>query len=98
MASVALVACDLAQPVSDVQTPRIRPSNLNTPQVRPTSQASAELRSYLVQVQAAQLGQGLLRQDGGGTDTPFTADMLARNFERIVFFNIPKSLHAFPKT
>lgn len=87
LAGVALVACDLAQPVSGVKTPRIRPSGLATPQVRPTSQASAELRSYLVQVQAAQLSQGLLRQDGGGEDTPFTADMLARNFERIVFFN-----------
>ncbi|MDW3222728.1 MAG: DUF2927 domain-containing protein [Paracoccaceae bacterium] len=86
-AGVALVACDLAQPVAGVKTPRVRPSDLGTPQVRPTSQASAELRSYLVQVQSAQLGQGLLRQDGGGADTPFTADMLARNFERIVFFN-----------
>lgn len=60
----------------------------DTPAVmRPTSQASAELRSYLTQVQTAQLGQGLLRSDGGGPDTPYTADMLARNFEQIVFFN-----------
>lgn len=87
VAGAALVACDIAQPVAAVQTPRARPDVLVEPQLRPTSQASAELRSYLVQVQSAQLGQGLLRQDGGGTDTPFTADMLARNFEQVVFFN-----------
>ncbi|XDA99362.1 DUF2927 domain-containing protein [Sulfitobacter sp. LCG007] len=53
----------------------------------PTSQKSAELRRYFAQVQSAQLTQGLLRQDGGGPDTPFSAEMLARNFERLVFFN-----------
>ncbi|MFC6759183.1 hypothetical protein ACFQFQ_06230 [Sulfitobacter porphyrae] len=35
----------------------------------------------------AQLSQGLLRQDGGGLDTPYTASVLARNFEQIAFFN-----------
>ncbi|MEM9577444.1 MAG: DUF2927 domain-containing protein [Pseudomonadota bacterium] len=68
-------------------TPRARPAGLAIPAVRPTSEESAALRSYLVQVQSAQLSQGLLREDGGGPDTPFTADMLARNFEEIVFFN-----------
>ncbi len=87
VAGAALVACDMAQPVAAVKTPRARPTDLAETQLRPTSEASAALRSYLVQVQAAQLNQGLLREDGGGPDTPFTADMLARNFERIVFFN-----------
>ena len=54
---------------------------------KPTSQQSASLRQYLNQVQQAQLSQGLLRQDGGGADTPYTADILARNFEQIAFFN-----------
>lgn len=45
------------------------------------------MRRYFVQVQSAQLSQGLLREDGGGPDTPFTADMLAQNFEQIVFYN-----------
>lgn len=45
------------------------------------------LRQYLNQVQRAQLSQGLLRRDGGGVDTPFSADMLANNFEQIAFFN-----------
>lgn len=55
--------------------------------MRPTSEKSAALRSYLAQVESAQLSQGLLRQDGGGPDTPFSADMLARNFEQIAFYN-----------
>ena len=84
---LVLAACELAQPVVAVQNTEVRPSETGGTEVRPTSQASAELRSYLVQVQSAQLSQGLLRQDGGGPDTPFTADMLARNFERIVFYN-----------
>ncbi|OAN92735.1 hypothetical protein A8B74_18030 [Sulfitobacter geojensis] len=45
------------------------------------------LRQYFNQVEQAQRGQGLLREDGGGVDTPFTADMLARNFEQIAFYN-----------
>ena len=31
--------------------------------------------------------QGLLRRDGGGQDTPFSAGMLVRNFEQIAFYN-----------
>nr|WP_082894738.1 DUF2927 domain-containing protein [Sulfitobacter geojensis] len=54
---------------------------------KPTSQKSAMLRQYFNQVEQAQRGQGLLREDGGGVDTPFTADMLARNFEQIAFYN-----------
>lgn len=86
----ALVACDLIAPVTPVVTPRARPAKpaeLPAPVVRPTSEKSAQLRSYLNQIQGAQLSQGLLRRDGGGPDTPFHADMLARNFEQIAFYN-----------
>ena len=79
-------------PVDPVLKPLARPDRpapvAPTPTVaRPTSEASAALRSYLNQVQTAQLGQGLLRRDGGGEDTPFTSTMLARNFEQVAFFN-----------
>jgi len=90
--ALALSACSQAAvPVSPVLKPVARP-NLPVPKVppkvaRPTSQESAELRSYLNQVQNAQLGQGLLRRDGGAADTPFTNSMLARNFEKIAFYN-----------
>ncbi|WP_299144765.1 DUF2927 domain-containing protein [uncultured Tateyamaria sp.] len=90
-ALLSLAACDLFMPVEPVLTPRVRPAGLAPPPPAPvvqaTSEQSAALRSYLSQVQSSQLTAGLLRQDGGGPDTPFTADMLARNFEQIVFFN-----------
>lgn len=77
-----------------VDPPAVAPVAVPVPPVtrgdaaaRPISEESAALRSYLGQVQSAQLSQGLLRADGGGPDTPFTAAMLARNFESIVFFN-----------
>ena len=85
VALTALASCDAGLATSSV--PRARPVGLAQPVVRPTSQESAALRSYLGQVQTAQLSQGLLREDGGGPDTPYSADMLARNFEEIVFYN-----------
>ncbi len=85
-----LAACDMFAPVDPVLTPQARPAGLALPTPQPvqaTSERSAALRRYLSQVQSSQLTSGLLRQDGGGPDTPFTSDMLARNFEQIVFFN-----------
>jgi hypothetical protein len=92
--ALLLAACTPdSGPVGPVLKPVERPAMAAPPAAvppqvaRPTSQASAELRSYLNQVQGAQLGQGLLRRDGGGADTPFTKTMLARNFEQIAFYN-----------
>ena len=90
LSAAFLAACDIPAPVEPTLKPQVRPAIARAPApvvAKPTSQASAELRSYLNQVQNAQLTQGLLRRDGGGVDTPFTADMLAANFERIAFFN-----------
>lgn len=84
-ALLAVGACEMGQMTSS--TPKARPEGLADTQDLPPSTQSIELRQYFTQVQTAQLNQGLLRQDGGGPDTPFTADMLARNFERIVFYN-----------
>ncbi len=87
--AATLIGCDLAT-VEPSLKPQARPipAALPAPVVaKPTSEKSAALRSYLGQVQQAQLTQGLLRRDGGGVDTPFTADVLARNFEQIAFFN-----------
>lgn len=83
-AATLLVACEETVEASLKPQPRPAPV-ITVPQ--PTSQQSAELRQYLNQVERAQLSQGLLRQDGGGADTPYTADVLARNFEQIAFFN-----------
>lgn len=85
----ALAACGMLAPAPPSLKPQARPAAVLPPPVvaQPTSKKSAMLRSYLNEVQTAQLGQGLLREDGGGVDTPFSADILARNFEQIAFFN-----------
>jgi hypothetical protein len=85
----ALAACAVEPVVEPVAKPQARPVVVAPPPVvaKPTSQKSAKLRQYFNQVEQAQRSQGLLREDGGGVDTPFTADMLARNFEQIAFFN-----------
>lgn len=53
---------------------------------QPSAQSRA-LSTYYNHLQADLLAQGLLRTDGGGPDTPFSADILARNFETIAFFD-----------
>lgn len=90
--TLSLAACSVPAPVEPSLKPPTRPAapapQPPKPQVaQPTSEASARLRSYLGQVQTAQLSQGLLRQDGGGIDTPFTAALLERNFVQIALFN-----------
>lgn len=64
--------------------PKARPAGLDTGQPSEKSQALARFYGHM---QADFLTQGLLRADGGGPDTPFSADMLARNFERIAFYD-----------
>lgn len=87
VSSLTVAACDLLVPVEPVLTPQARPSTLSVGVPQATSEESAKLRQYLREVQSSQLTQGLLRQDGGGTDTPYTPDRLAANFEKIAFFN-----------
>ncbi|MEM6759969.1 MAG: DUF2927 domain-containing protein [Pseudomonadota bacterium] len=82
---VLLTACDM--PVAQVGTDAAQsPAPAAQTSAVPSSESQA-LRAYFSAVQASQLRQGLLRRDGGGPDTPYTATMLARNFEQIAFFN-----------
>lgn len=60
---------------------------VETPVVLPQSDESAALAVYYRRLQNDLLVQGLLRGDGGGPDTPFTDEMLARNFVRIALFD-----------
>lgn len=53
----------------------------------PASPESLALAAYYAKVQADLLGQGLLRTDGGGKDTPFTDTMLTENFIRVALFD-----------
>ena len=73
-------------------SPRLRPAGLAKPAARATgpvepSEASRQLRAYYQRVQSDLLAQGLLRQDGGGVDTPFSTRDLVRNFERIALYD-----------
>lgn len=77
-----LSACTLT---SQNASTNVTPVALPTPAA--PSQQSAAIKKYYSNLQADLLVQGLLRIDGGGPDTPYTADMLARNFERIAFYD-----------
>lgn len=87
----ALAACEavltppVAPPPDTPENPE--PAPQPAPQVTPPSEASRELSVYYQRLQNDLLVQGLLRVDGGGPDTMFTASQLARNFVRIALFN-----------
>jgi len=83
-AALSLSACAEISPRQSL-VPQARPAALIPPPPEPSA-ASASLARYYATVQREQLTQGLLRTDGGGPDTPFTADDLAEDFERIVFY------------
>lgn len=78
----ALAACDIT-PMAGASAPR--PATAPAPQ-EPSEQSLA-LSRYYARVQADLLAQGLLRTGGGGVDTPYTDTDLARNFERIAFYD-----------
>jgi DUF2927 family protein len=80
-AALALASCDTANTVRVAQ-----PVAAPAPRSAPSGQ-SQNLASYYTVVQNNLMTQGLLRTDGGGPDTPFTPDTLARNFEQIAFFS-----------
>ncbi|WP_439143041.1 DUF2927 domain-containing protein [Planktotalea sp.] len=92
LGAFALAGCDMPAPQINsgpVVSPRpeVKPARPVTPVPRPQSEASKELASYYNRIQSDLLVQGLLRTDGGRPDTPYTDTMLARNFERIAFFD-----------
>ncbi|SHJ53337.1 Protein of unknown function [Palleronia salina] len=87
--ALLLAGCAELLPVDPVPRPPERPARAApAPEVeapeRPAE--SAALVSYYTRVQQNLLTQGLLRQDGGGPDTPFDADRLAQTFRRVALF------------
>lgn len=84
-----LAACEVFEPVEPVLMPRARPDGLVRPEQPPAAPSanSEALRRYYRQVMADGMTRGLLRTDGGGPDTPYSAEMLVRNFEDIAFYN-----------
>nr|WP_235971011.1 DUF2927 domain-containing protein [Palleronia pontilimi] len=89
LVALALAGCDAVVPVDPVPRPPERPNRALPVAPAPAPAPSADslaLRAYYARVQESLLTQGLLRQDGGGPDTPFDADRLARTFARVALF------------
>ena len=86
--ATALVLSACAAPVSAPEMPQPEPaaSPASAAPVKRSAE-SEQLAQYYARLQADLLVQGLLRRDGGGPDTPYDSDTLARNFETIAFFN-----------
>ena len=86
--ALALAACEeLPQDSAPARPDPAAPSS--SPRPQPVEQSDASLRTaqYYARRQADLETRGLLRTDGGGPDTPYSADTLARNFEQIVFYD-----------
>lgn len=67
------------RPARDVAPPE--------PDVLPPGEATLAARDYYARVEENYLGQDLLREDGGGRDTPFTSRDLAENFIHVAFYD-----------
>lgn len=78
-------------PEDSPTAPPARPPDTQQPAgseaAAPRSDYSIALGQYYRRLQNDMLAQGLMREDGGGADTPFTDEMLARNFVRIAMFD-----------
>jgi hypothetical protein len=83
IASTLSACAPLGMPPETTATP-VEP--LLPPEVTPASPSSQALGRYYSNLQADLLVQGLLRTDGGGIDTPYTARQLATNYEAIAFY------------
>lgn len=81
LAGLALSACTLGTSAPE----SVIPAALPLP-AAPSAESDA-VRLYYARVQNDLLVHGLMRTDGGGPDTPYTSDMLARNFETVAFFD-----------
>ncbi|GAA5067678.1 DUF2927 domain-containing protein [Roseibacterium beibuensis] len=81
-ACLALAACVMPTPDT---SPRPEPREAEGPP--PPSAESESFARYYASVQARLVSDGMLRTDGGGVDTPFSAAQLAANFERIALYD-----------
>lgn len=81
---LGLISCDL---IGDTQSVGNGPVAPPVGQVLTPSQESLALSDYYARVQEGLLTQGLLRQDGGGPDVPFSDRNLVDNFVRIAMFS-----------
>ena len=91
LALLALPACDVLPPIfvtPEPPAPEAPPPPSPAPVTSPKPSARSEaLAASYRRLQERLLAQNLLRGDGGGADTPFTSDQLARDFIRIALFD-----------
>lgn len=86
LAGLAVLGCAEAPPALK-PAPRPVVAAIPAPEPMPDTPASVAARAYYAEVQQGLLGQGLLRTDGGGPDTPYTDRMLADNFIRVALYD-----------
>ncbi|MGV6848036.1 MAG: DUF2927 domain-containing protein [Marinibacterium sp.] len=85
---MALAGCEeFGGTTPPVQPVSLAPDASLRPHPAGQSAASLEIADYYARRQDRLLARDLLRRDGGGPDTRYSADTLARNFEQIVFFD-----------
>ena len=84
-AAMLLSACLPSPPLAPTPTP----VPVERPEVAPPvpSAESLSYARYYATVESRLVNDGMLRTDGGGADTPFTARQLAANFERIALYD-----------
>ncbi len=88
-AIAALGGCDTTAGFGSGPVPAASPRDVPPPEpiiVEPSA-ATRAARDYYAKVEANYIAQDLLRIDGGGADTPFTAAELAENFIRVAFYD-----------
>lgn len=96
-AMIGLSGCDVKPPVGAAPPPAERAAPVAAPappqraRRRPApadpGEESRELSKYYQRVQDSLLGQGLLRRERGGADTPFGQRQLVENFIRIALYD-----------
>jgi hypothetical protein len=87
VALLALANCDETLTSSVVPQPRpVAPAPAPNAYVPPSAE-SQDLARFYQRVERDLVTRGLLRTDGGGPDTPYDADDLAKNFDVIAFVN-----------
>ncbi|WP_413229466.1 DUF2927 domain-containing protein [Leisingera sp. McT4-56] len=86
LAGLAALSACLPFDQAESLVPRARPA-APQPAVYKPSADSAQLAYYYNALQRDLLTRGLLRTDGGGPDTPYDAEDLARSFEQLAFYD-----------
>lgn len=84
-----LAACGLPVAEGPATAPRPAPPPATSPlpQPNPASTSQSPLRAEYARIEQRRVATGLLRTDGGGPDTPFTAAMLTENFIKIALYD-----------